>query len=149
MCPLPNLTKPQLSQFILSKPCGTYNAALALEDAAVLGSIFSRLSSRDHIINFLGAFQEIRQRRCKVMKVVEYCSIVFLSLPPGPERETREAGMRAGLNRHDLDWIDNEGIVREQWEEYAGNFGYDAFEEADTWWVEWGALLEHADRTVV
>ena len=57
--------------------------------------------------------------------------------------------MRAGLNKGELDWTEaNEDYLREQWEEFCGVFGYNAFEEADTWWVEWGTLLQRASGTM-
>lgn len=41
---------------------------------------------------------------------------------------------------------DSDEYMRMLLEEFA-NFGYDAVEEVDTWWVEWGCLLERMDNT--
>ena len=62
------------------------------------------------------------------------------------KRDARDTGMRAGLSRGDLDWTEaDEGYLREQWEEFREVFGYDAYEDAETWWVEWGMLMDKAD----
>ena len=117
-----------------------------MEDAVVLGTIFSRLSSRDHIIPFLGAYQELRQHRCQAVRISEVEKMAFLMLPAGPERDARDASMRAELDRGELDWTEaDEGALRQQWEEFRDDFGYNAYEAADTWWVEWGVLLERVN----
>jgi len=38
----------------------------------------------------------------------------------------------------------SEGQLREQWEEIAGVFGYNARDAAEDWWVNWGALRERS-----
>lgn len=72
--------------------------------------------------------------------------MAFLMLPAGPERDARDASMREELERGELDWTEaNEGALRQQWEEFRDDFGYNAYEAADTWWVEWGVLLERVN----
>lgn len=119
-----------------------------MEDAVVLGTIFSRLSTRDHIIPFLGAYQELRQHRCQAVRISEVEKMAFLMLPAGPDRDARDASMRAELDRGEYDWTEaDEGALRRQWEEFRDDFGYNAYEAADTWWVEWGVLFERVNVT--
>lgn len=51
--------------------------------------------------------------------------------------------MRAQMEEGRKDWTDSEdGYLRRSWEEFRDAFGYDAYDDADTWWVEWGILSE-------
>ncbi|KAI5121804.1 hypothetical protein M0805_009796 [Coniferiporia weirii] len=128
-------------------PCSTYTAALAIEDAVVLGELFSRLTSRDHIRRFLGAFQDLRQPRREFVQAADLDQAAFITMPPGPERDARDASMRLELEKGQQDWTEapEEVGLLKQWEEFKEVWGYDAFEDADTWWVEWGTLLERMD----
>ena len=67
--------------------------------------------------------------------------VAFVPDPPGPQRDARDEFMRKARNSGKLDWSDSpETYLRKQWEELGEVFGYNAYEEADTWWVEWGIL---------
>ena len=55
--------------------------------------------------------------------------------------------MRMAMRRKQRDWTESdEDYLRESWEELKDVFGYNAFEEADTWWVEWGVMLERMEK---
>lgn len=55
--------------------------------------------------------------------------------------------MRMAMRRKQQDWTESdENYLRESWEELKDVFGYNAFEEADTWWVEWGVMLERMEK---
>lgn len=65
-------------------------------------------------------------------------------MPPGPLRDLRDETMRKEkeVGIQDLDFEDDvDDYLRTELKEYE-NFGYDAVEEVDTWWVEWGVLLD-------
>ena len=120
---------------------------MAVEDAVVLGSVFSRLKSRDHIIRYLGAYQDMRQQRCHDMAIWGVEKVEFCTLPPGPKRDARDASMLEAMRRGQQDWTQSdEDYLRGRWEEFKDVFGYNAFEDADTWWVEWGVMLERMER---
>lgn len=120
---------------------------MAVEDAVVLGSLFSKLKSRDHIKRYLGAYQEMRQKRCQDVLIWGTNKVEFCTLPPGPRRDTRDDSMRMAMRRKQQDWTESdENYLRESWEELKDVFGYNAFEEADTWWVEWGVMLERMEK---
>lgn len=118
---------------------------MCLEDTAVFGSIFSHLQSYDQIAYFLSVFQELRQHRCEVMRTTEAGKTELVTLPKGQLQDNRNEGLRMAGGADALDWEDvSEDYLRRQWEEFRNNFAYDAYDEADTWWVEWGYLNEHA-----
>lgn len=63
-------------------------------------------------------------------------------MPPGPARDARDAMMRKEKEVGIQELADDpDEYLRMSLEEFT-NFGYDAVEEVDTWWVEWGVLLE-------
>lgn len=118
---------------------------MAVEDGAVLAKLFSHLRTEDQISNFLYAFQDLRQPRCSAVLKKEFGDIQFMTLPPGEIQQYRDRIMRekrdAGLNV-----LDASGDSEEtpEWSEIKEVFGYDAEDEADNWWMEWGLLRERA-----
>ena len=49
---------------------------MAAEDAVVLGSLFSHLSTLDQIPSFLNAYQELRQKRCELVNMGDDTSLI-------------------------------------------------------------------------
>ena len=89
----------------------------------------------------LAAFQELRQERWESVSKWEMSVIKNCALPAGPERESREAKLKEStLGAADAD----ESYLEREWEEFRAIFGYNAYEAADEWWVEWGSLSERA-----
>ena len=64
---------------------------MAVEDAVVLGSLFSHLRMMDQIPSFLDAYQELRQRRCDLVKLADIGNAQMVSMPDGEPNEY-EAG---------------------------------------------------------
>lgn len=127
-------------------PVGSVQAcAMTVEDGAVLAKLFSHLRTEDQIGSFLWAFQDLRQPRCASVLAKEHGIIYYMTMPPGEHQEYRDASMRAkrdaGLNI--LQASDDLGESPE-WAEVKEVFGYDAEDEADNWWVEWGLLRERS-----
>ncbi|KAF9231523.1 hypothetical protein BU15DRAFT_90889 [Melanogaster broomeanus] len=124
-------------------PAGSIQSgALAVEDSAVLGKLFSHLRSRDQIATFLTAFQDLREDRCASVVNSEQGNLCFQMLPHGPQQEQRDNAMRTWL-------AEGRGVFAmgppaEQWEHVRELFGYDAEDQADDWWVNWGLLRERA-----
>jgi len=127
-------------------PGTSHGAAMAMEDAAVVGSLFSRLRTRNRqeVLVLLNAYQEIREERCNLITDSEYEKIHFSILEVGdPIRDQRDAGLKASREMNALDWEDiSEEYLKAQWEEFKGSFGYEAYDAADGWWVDWGSLRE-------
>lgn len=93
---------------------------MALEDAAVLGTIFARLKKEEQIGAFVNAFQEIREDRTQVVNNVDVSNAILVRLPPGPERDARDASIRQSRK----DW--DEGALQREFEGVAALFAYEA-----------------------
>ncbi|KAG6840339.1 hypothetical protein C0991_007340 [Blastosporella zonata] len=119
--------------------------AMAVEDGAVLAKLFSHLRLEEQISPFLYAFETLRQSRCTAVGTKEFSDIYFMTMPPGEQQEGRDQHFRGrrdrGLNVLDADSFEDE---TPQWTEIKEVFGYDAEDEADNWWQEWGLLRERA-----
>ena len=114
-----------------------------MEDAVVLGRLLSRVKDKSETGRFIAAYQEIRQERCEAVSSAEHQKVVFVALPQGPSSEERDRSMRAQMKEGAKDWSGCEdGFLRNAWEEFRDAFAYDAYDDADTWWVEWGVLFE-------
>ncbi|KAJ3520412.1 hypothetical protein NM688_g9165 [Phlebia brevispora] len=126
-------------------PSGAHGPAMAVEDAVVLGTLFSNLSSEDQIPTFLNAYQEIREGRTTEVNKNEASAAAFCRLPPGPARDARNASMR--LSRDE--WNDgSDGSMKKEFEGIAGLFGYEAEDAAQEWWVTWGRYGQAARESV-
>ena len=121
-------------------------AAMAIEDGAVLGKLFSHLSSEERITSLLYAFQEIRQPRTREVHARDVRELTFLLLPDGPIQEERDRRSRAlaRAGKNILEGDEAVGRGNELWETVCRIFGYDCEDEADDWWMEWGVLRERA-----
>ncbi|EJC99653.1 FAD/NAD-binding domain-containing protein [Fomitiporia mediterranea MF3/22] len=127
-------------------PGSSHSAALAVEDAVVLGKLLSKARAKSETKRFLSAFQEIRQKRCEAVRSSEQQKVAFAAMPPGPLRDARDQEMQFQMRGGHMDWADSEeSYLRKSWEEFRDVFGYDAFDDADTWWVEWGVLFERVN----
>ncbi|RXW19363.1 hypothetical protein EST38_g6500 [Candolleomyces aberdarensis] len=126
------------------------DAAMALEDGAVLAKLFSHLRTEDQIETLLYAFQDLRQPHCQKVSSKELHDINFMCMPPGEMQEGRDNVMR-GKRDAGLNVLDASGDQEEQaeWAEIKDVFGYDAEDDADNWWMEWGLLRERARGTDV
>ncbi|KAG6849360.1 hypothetical protein H0H93_009103 [Arthromyces matolae] len=126
-------------------PGAIQTLAMAIEDGAVLAKLFSHLRSSDQITSFLYAFNDLRFKRCNTVCVKEFTDIFFMAMPPGPESDGRDNHFRGRRDRG-LNVLDAESLEDEtpQWTEIKEVFGYDAEDEADNWWQEWGLLRERA-----
>ncbi|KAI6046393.1 FAD/NAD(P)-binding domain-containing protein [Pisolithus marmoratus] len=131
-------------------PYAAQGAAMAIEDAAVLGNLFSRLSSHAQITPLLHAYEAIRYDRATGTQKFSRLRKAIVHLPDGPEQEQRDRMMRAAMEdalretRGDAlvgnTNANTEGNTK-QLEDNAKNamqFGYDADEEAEKWWREHG-----------
>lgn len=92
-------------------------------------------------MRLLCAYQEIRQERCAKTQQSDAELVAFSTLPPGLARDERDAGFALSSANATLDWEDaGEDILRGAWDEFRGSFGYEAYDAADDWWIDWGVL---------
>jgi salicylate hydroxylase len=127
---------------------GSQGPSLSLEDGAVLGRLFSKLSSEDQIPGFLNAFQDLRASRCSAISASELEELVCMTLPPGTKQTRRDMVLRqqdaAGQNILTPDENDVSSAALARWDQIKFLFGYDCEDEADNWWVQWGLLAMRA-----
>ncbi|KAI6115945.1 hypothetical protein F5141DRAFT_1290502 [Pisolithus sp. B1] len=131
-------------------PYAGQGAAMAIEDAAVLGNLFSRLSSRAQIAPLLHAYEAIRYERATNTQAFSRLSKATLHLPDGLEQEQRDTKMRAAME-DTLKKAGGEVVVSgtdtntkgntDHWnneKRIAIQLGHDADEEAEKWWHQRG-----------
>lgn len=126
-------------------PGSIQECALTVEDGAVLAKLFSHLHSKDQIKSFLWAFQDLRQPRCAAVHSKEAGIIHYMTAEPGEFQCARDDMMRA-KHQAGVGILDATGDLEEppEWVDIKEVFGYDAEDDADNWWVEWGLLRERA-----
>ncbi|KAI9463897.1 FAD/NAD(P)-binding domain-containing protein [Boletus coccyginus] len=130
--------------------------AVAVEDAAVLGNLFSHLSSRAQIAPLLRAYESIRFARATATQASSRLNQYIFHLPDGPEQEDRDRQMRAAMEvalsevgddvrrRVESTAIDGDPLNHDnanQWADKAKSwvqFGYNADVESEKWWAEHG-----------
>ncbi|KAF8071521.1 hypothetical protein FPV67DRAFT_878314 [Lyophyllum atratum] len=127
-------------------PPGSVQAnAMTLEDGAVLAKLFSHLRTEDQICSFLWAFQELRQPRVENVMAKEVGIVYYMTMPPGAQQEERDRTMRAKRDAGiGILQASGESAQSREWRDVKEVFGYDAEDEADNWWVQWGLLRERA-----
>ncbi|KAF7352460.1 FAD-binding-3 domain-containing protein [Mycena venus] len=124
---------------------GSHNSAMAIEDAATLGRLFSRLSHRKQISMLLNAYQEIRHSRTSATQDSEYQALVEISIPSGPIQEGRDTALKASLTMDFEDFQNAAGsnnMLVQIWEQYLVLFAYNAIEAVDDWWSMWGSMID-------
>lgn len=126
---------------------------MAFEDAAVLGSLLSRLSSLSHLKTLLLAYESIRRPRATKTQLSSRMNQYIFHLPDGEAQEERDSQMRQAMatelehlhsekGSRSIDGL-NEGNAN-QWADTRRNieqFSYDADTAAETWWNQEGKLL--------
>jgi len=125
-------------------PYRAQGAAMALEDGAVLGNLFSRLTDRAQLPVLLHAYEDLRLTRASATQASARLNQKIFHLPDGPEQESRDwqmrQAMRIELGQENGDAAGNEGNAN-QWadkKKSAVQFEYDADEEVEQWWAEHG-----------
>jgi salicylate hydroxylase len=112
-----------------------------MEDAQSLGTLFSRIRNRDHIAQFLNAYEEIRQPRVSGILEYEIRHQAMLTSPAGPAMEGRDAAMRHALAFGDWEHMDEE-TFKMVWGTEVDIQSHDAAEQIEDWWTQWGGYFE-------
>ncbi|KAF9267539.1 FAD/NAD(P)-binding domain-containing protein [Marasmius fiardii PR-910] len=115
-------------------PYRAQGAAMAIEDAAVLGNLFSRISHKSQIPTLLKAYQSIRFDRATSMQKGSLDNRTLYHLVDGPEQEARDLSFRAAMKQSGQNgdstsinpWADRAKL--------AANFSYDVDQVVDQWW---------------
>ena len=71
----------------------------------------------------------------------------MVSIPSGPEQEMRDDAMRKEKEyaKEKLENSMDDEYLQTIWEEFQV-YVYDAFDEVESWWVEWGSLLDRVNE---
>lgn len=111
---------------------------MVVEDAVVLGTLFSHLNSWSQVGSFLSAYQELREARTKAVKTEDITNAQMVALPDGPARDARNANMAPSPGEGEWD----EGILKRELDVFAEIFCYEAADAAEEWWVDWGRFSQ-------
>lgn len=138
---------------------------MAIEDAAVLGHLFSHLSHSSQITPLLRAYETLRHARTAATQASSRLNQHIFHLPDGPDQEARDASMRAAYRAERRRWglpvpppegkggatslkNDEESFKADgnsnQWADQKKNvaqFGYDADRAVEEWWREKGEKM--------
>ncbi|TBU42614.1 FAD/NAD(P)-binding domain-containing protein [Dichomitus squalens] len=129
-------------------PYRAQGAAMAIEDAAVLGNLLSRLEHPSQLSALLQAYQDLRLPRTAETQNQSRLNQKIFHLPDGPEQERRDADMRKATEI-ELRRL-REGAAKpadalegsaNQWadeKKSMAQFAYDADEAAEAWYREGG-----------
>lgn len=133
-------------------PYRAQGAAMAVEDAAVLGNIFSCLSAHSQIPSFLKAYQNIRYRRATDAQQGSRKNREVFHLLDGPAQELRDASMRLAMaadlqvQGEAVGRLEENGSVLGR-KNLLASFSYDADKEVDSWRASHGNLYGQLERT--
>ena len=119
---------------------------MAIEDAAVLGNLFSHLSDRSQIAPLLHAYEQLRLPRTSDTQASSRLNQKIFHLPDGPDQQRRDSEMREAMEAELRSLKD--GVIKHraldnpnQWADKTKSyvqFAYDADAEAERWWNEVG-----------
>ncbi|EIW83415.1 hypothetical protein CONPUDRAFT_81367 [Coniophora puteana RWD-64-598 SS2] len=117
--------------------------AIHLEDAEDLGTLLARISHTSQLSALLEGFQELREPQRRFIRDTSWPRFFeTVMLPPGPERDARDAVLRRP--HEGKTWDDS--MLRRQFDTFVGAFGYNARGVAENWWTTWGRLLRQRSR---
>lgn len=133
--------------FFLSQPYRAQGAAMAIEDAAVLGNLLSRISHISQLGPLLKAYQDLRLERTASAQASSRGNQRVYHLPDGEVQKRRDENMKMSMA------FGNTGNTAELWlpanqkvEPNKGPdqklLGYDADVEVEKWWASNGKDLE-------
>ncbi|KAJ7692423.1 hypothetical protein B0H17DRAFT_1061428 [Mycena rosella] len=114
-------------------PSRAQGSAMAVEDAAVLGTLLASLPSRAALPARLRAYQDLRHARTAETQLAARANHDVFHLPDGPAQRARDESMRAAMRDARGEgganvWADRAKSARQ--------FGYDAEREAERWFRE-------------
>lgn len=131
----------------ITKPYRAQGAAMAIEDAAVLGNLLSRISHISQLRPLLKAYQDLRLERTASVQAASRGNRRVYQLPDGEEQKRRDENMKKAMasgvtgNRTEL-WLQPSANQKQSKPIDDGLLGYDADAEVDEWWASHGKGLE-------
>ncbi|KAI0085490.1 FAD/NAD(P)-binding domain-containing protein [Irpex rosettiformis] len=124
-------------------PYRAQGAAMAIEDAAVLGNLLSRITHISQLKPLLYAYETLRLPRATETQESSRLNQTIFHLEDGEEQRKRDDSMReAARQDKEREALEGQGEgSANQWADERKNeaqFGYDADQAADHWWAEVG-----------
>ncbi|KAJ3716990.1 FAD/NAD(P)-binding domain-containing protein [Lentinula raphanica] len=129
-------------------PYRAQGAAMAIEDAAVLGNLFSRISDSSQIPLLLNAYQQLRHARATATQEASARNRSVYHLPDGADQELRDAAMRSAMEMEILNYQKfKDGYIPiahhgrdnpNAWSDKSKNqeqFDYDPDVAVENWWA--------------
>ncbi|KAH9975995.1 hypothetical protein BGW80DRAFT_1295721 [Lactifluus volemus] len=123
-------------------PISTQSCSVCVESATVLSTLLSYVCGIDHIPVLVQAYETVSRERTEFLHRLELAHVARMMYPPGPERTARNQDFKALLNMGQLKWSDDAYLGL--WGQMCKIWAYNAFDEADDWWVQWGMLRERS-----
>jgi len=121
-------------------PYRAQGAAIAVEDAAVIGALFSHVSSLSQVPALLRAYQDLRLPRATATQQSSRLNQKIFHLPDGPEQRARDEAMREAMAA-ELEGRPIPDGNPNQWADRTKScvqFDYDAYAEVNRWWASGG-----------
>ncbi|EPT00066.1 FAD/NAD-binding domain-containing protein [Fomitopsis schrenkii] len=123
-------------------PYRAQGAAMAIEDAAVLGTLLSHISLKAQLPQFVKAYEELRIPRATAMQNESRLNQHYVHMEDGPEQEKRDAGIWNVFSGEKENGSSEEtkepSQTANEKQKVASHFGYDAVGDAERWWQEIG-----------
>lgn len=130
-------------------PYRAQGAAMAIEDAAVLGNLLSRISYLSQLRPLLETYQELRHSRVTVAQESSRLNRYTYNLPDGPEQQERDDNMRRAMALQlsgSLDVFQRDSVAdlrnSDEKKKSDAMFEYDADAEVEKWWAAHGRGFE-------
>lgn len=128
-------------------PNGAHNAAMAIEDACTLGSLFTGVEHPDQIPRLLTAYEELRQPRWSSVQAADITRRNLLMLPRGPQQERRDGALKSSvLNVSCLSEDEDFGELQQIWRDCLDVYAFDPVDAVSDWKSKWNYGL--GQRTV-
>ncbi|KAJ7445899.1 hypothetical protein FB451DRAFT_1568009 [Mycena latifolia] len=120
-------------------PSRAQGSAMAVEDAAVLGTLLHTLPPRDA----LRGYEALRHARTAETQRAARANFAVFHLPDGPAQQARDDSMRAAMQQAESGAAGAGGAnVWADRAKSAAQFGYDAEREAERWCAEHAVTAE-------
>ncbi|PCH42698.1 FAD/NAD(P)-binding domain-containing protein [Wolfiporia cocos MD-104 SS10] len=130
-------------------PYRAQGAAMAIEDAAVLGILLSHVSSVSQLPNLLRAYESVRLPRASQTQTWSTANQNYSHLPDGPEQEARDAALRKVAEKElaAAERMRNGECVPVVWHDrnMEEQYKFDAEADAERWWQQAHESLEVID----
>ena len=129
---------------------------MAIEDAAVIANLLSRISHLSQLKPLLDAYQDLRHSRTSVAQESSRLNRKTYNLPDGPEQKERDENMRRAMALElsgSLEVFQRDSVAdledSEESKKSDAMFGYDADAEVEKWWSAHGRELELRERCML